>query len=487
MKRIIRKFQEEITLTSLKGRTEELVRNKSDSRRARFGIILLISIASVLSVIFLALCYEIQDPESMNYILSSISQGLAAIFALVFTIMLVTTQILSKYSVRATSLIFSSWTVFMMFIFAGGIIGPLLVMKWQSEQLLDLCIMWAGACIFLLIPYFLNLKKRLSPEWHIESFLQKVDSSYIEQLKSLHEMRASQSRKYLSYESNRTGGKYWFDVPDDPLLVFQQIMIRTLREGDYKTFISALISIRKRYQTIVNEDNSRYVGFQFISTLTRLGKEIIKENQDFLLLRLCFTLRDIAVYNANQKLSGINDRIAFLMGEYLEIAYIQKDFIDISFEVQEIIKDICTEYVKSGSKIDFSNLVGELGQRGEKIAKNVSPEGINQFLIFIRFLTAIALTGGLAYLEIFESLAMCIRDVGIESVRRSLRLSHRDPEIESRLGEWSAIHLERMIDDLRSIEDKIGGDKNHEKRISILKETISKIGIYASEVRDYTS
>jgi len=435
-------------------------------RKITFLLILLISFLSAVVVISLTSHYEIQDSGPLNYILSSISQGLAVIFALVFTVTLVATQILSKYSVRATSLIFSSWTVLLMFIFAGGIIGPLVAMKWQSELLLDLSIIWAGVCIFLLIPYFFYLKERLSPEWHIKSLLEKVNPIYIEQSES------------------KTRAKYQFDIQDYPLFMVLQIMTRTLREGDYETFFSSLTLIRKRYQSTVNKDNSRFLGFQFINVLARLGKKIIIENEDFLLLRVCFTLKGIAVFNANQKLLNINTRISSLMAAYLEIAYLQEDFNTIVLEIQEIIEDMCAEYVKSGSEFDFLNQVIELRQRSGKMAEKASPQEIYQFINFIQFLARIALSGGLPFLRVVKDLSDCIQYIGIESAGRRLRLPYENPEIESRLSECSAEHLERILDDLQAMKDQTSSSFEESKMLPILEETISEIQKYISKIRD---
>lgn len=445
--------------------------------------VLLISVLGILVVFSLTSHYNVQNLSPLNFILSSISQGLAATFALVFTITLVVTQILTRYSIRSASVIFSLWTVFIMFIFAVGIIVPLIAMKWQSEQLLDLCIMWAGACIFLLIPYFFFLKERLSPSWHIKSFLQKVDSKYIEDLKRVHEMRTSRSKEYISYELDRTGAKYYFEIQDDPLLIVQQIMMRSLREGDYETFISALAMIRNRYELTVKRDNSRYLGFQFLNALIRLGKELTRENQDFLLLRLCFVLRDITVFNAKWKFPNLSIRVSSLMGEYLEIAYVREDFTTIRLEIQKVIDDICLEYVRSGSESDFLNQVAEIERRREKIVEHISPQEVFDFMDFIRFLAAIALSGGLTFLKVVEILTNCMREVGFQSAEKHLKLPREWEGIERRLSEWSAIHLERIKDGLLDVMNKAQKDERDSKELPMAEKVVSRIGDYVLEIR----
>lgn len=182
--------------------------------------------------------------DSWNYILSSVSQGLAAVFALVFTITLVVAQVSSKYSIRIIRLIFSPWTVLLMFFYAAGIVAPLLVMQSQNEILLDLCIGLDAFCIFLLIPYSFYLRDQFNPVSHVKSFLKKVDLTYIEELRRVHEDRLSRSMGIPSYSTDVTGGQYWFNVPNDPLVIVLEIMTRALKEGDFETFISSLNEIR---------------------------------------------------------------------------------------------------------------------------------------------------------------------------------------------------------------------------------------------------
>ena len=474
-----RKVREQLVYLYMKDMHQRIVEL---SQRSSLRI-LPISFLGLLVVFLLTSHYNVQNLSPLNYVLSSISQGLAAIFALVFTITLVATQILTKYSIRSASVIFSLWTVLIMFIYAIGIVAPLIAMKLQSEQLLDFCIIWAGSCIFLLIPFFFFLKERLSPLWHINSFLQKVNSSYIEDLREIHEMRTSRSKKYVSYELDRTGAKYYFEIQDDPLLIVQQIMIRSLREGDYETFISALAMIRNRYELTVTRDNSRCLGFQFLNTLTRLGKELIKENQDFLLLRLCFILRDIAVFNAKWKFPNLSIRTSSLIGEYLETAYIEEDFSTILLEIKEIINDICLEYVSNGLEHDFLSQVAEIGKRREKIVKHISPREVFYFMDFIRFLATIALSGGLAFLKVFEVLADCMKDTGFESAEKHLKLSREWEGIEQRLSEWSAIHLERMRDNLLDMKNQIHENETDSEKLSMVAEVISRIEDYISEIR----
>ena len=62
-----------------------------------------------------------------------------------------------------------------------------------------------------------------------------------------------------------------------------------------------------------------------------------------------------------------------------------------------------------------------------------------------------------------------------------------DLKIESRLSECAAIHLERIGDGLKDMENQISGDKKYEKKVLMLRKTISEIEMYASKIRDEQS
>lgn len=122
------------------------------------------SILLVLAASLATFSVDVQEAATRNYILGSISQGLAAIFALIFTIALILSQILRTdvpEEIRRNIYIFRG-TFILMFLFAAGIITPLLVMQSQSELLLDLCVILSSVCISSLIPYFLHVGNKWS-------------------------------------------------------------------------------------------------------------------------------------------------------------------------------------------------------------------------------------------------------------------------------------------------------------------------------------
>ena len=123
-----------------------------------------------------------RDPENARYILSAISQGLAAILALVFTITLVVAQMTRRYTAM-DKIIFRRETIFLMTVFGIGIITPLLVLKigfWGCGVILSIVI--ASFCVFSLIPFLKGVNGVLKYDIGIgnlnEEIMEAIESGY---------------------------------------------------------------------------------------------------------------------------------------------------------------------------------------------------------------------------------------------------------------------------------------------------------------------
>ncbi|MCK4732341.1 MAG: hypothetical protein KAT65_07780, partial [Methanophagales archaeon] len=109
--------------------------------------------AFIAIIVFFALCLirSNTNPENARYILSAISQALAAILALVFTITLVAAQMTKKYT--AMDKMFKPEIEILMFIFGIGIVIPLLMLKFEWWCLgVNVSIAIAAFCVFSLHP-----------------------------------------------------------------------------------------------------------------------------------------------------------------------------------------------------------------------------------------------------------------------------------------------------------------------------------------------
>ena len=182
-------------------------------------------------------------PENARYILSAISQGLAAILALVFTITLVVSQMTRRYTAM-DKFIFrrKTKTIILMIIFGTGVVTPLLVLKlgfWRYG--VNLSIVIAFFCVFSLIPFLKGVNDVLKYDIGIgnldEEILEAIELGYepraINKIRELNEIGESAVREFrkdavkdiliqLSGIGKKSAGKRFEDATS--------LVVRGLRE-----------------------------------------------------------------------------------------------------------------------------------------------------------------------------------------------------------------------------------------------------------------
>ena len=141
-------------------------------------------------VVFLILycAHPNECPENARYILSAISQGLAAILALVFTITLIVAQMTKRYTAM-DKIFFRLETKLLMSIFGIGIIVPLLVLYfgyWGAGVILSVVI--ASFCVFSLLPFLIGVNSVLKYDVGIVNLNEEI----MEAIKSENEAKAVQ-------------------------------------------------------------------------------------------------------------------------------------------------------------------------------------------------------------------------------------------------------------------------------------------------------
>gem|GEM_PF-1685448 len=125
-------------------------------------------------VLILHYFYPNTDQDNARYILSAISQGLAAILALVFTITLVVSQMTRRYTAM-DKIIFRRETVFLMIIFGIGVVTPLLALKFGFlEHGVNLSIAFAVFCVFSLIPFLKGVNWVLKYEFGVDALYREI-------------------------------------------------------------------------------------------------------------------------------------------------------------------------------------------------------------------------------------------------------------------------------------------------------------------------
>jgi len=129
---------------------------------------LLLSIIGVAGIEFLLLpeFHSSEAAVTNRYILSAISQGIAALFALVFTITLIVLQVAHKHEGVLEEFLMDWFNLVFPVMCGVGVIFPLLVMRLDSPTYLtNAAIALASLCVFSIVPFFLRVKEFL--KWNI--------------------------------------------------------------------------------------------------------------------------------------------------------------------------------------------------------------------------------------------------------------------------------------------------------------------------------
>lgn len=168
------------------------------------------------------------DPDVAKYLLSTISQSLAALFALIFSILLVGTQIYSKYSIKTIERFFDKYTMTYVLFFLISIFFPWIVLKeletlsnnlyFVPDRWINVSIFIGGTSIFMLIPFIYHFKNRMN----IETYLTEL------QRKALTRVSNVPKEKKLSLEELE---KYTSEID-----TIENIIMASYSQYDYDTF-----------------------------------------------------------------------------------------------------------------------------------------------------------------------------------------------------------------------------------------------------------
>ncbi len=171
--------------------------------------IITLAVFSILSILDYANPNEC--PENSRYILSAISQGLAAILALVFTITLVVAQMTRRYTAM-DKIVFRDETISLMIVFGFGVVTPLLVLKfgWFCVGVSS-SIAIAFFCVFSLIPFLKGVNDVLKYDIGIGN----LDEEIMEAIEQGHEPKAKNKIRELNEIGRGAVKKFREDVARD--------------------------------------------------------------------------------------------------------------------------------------------------------------------------------------------------------------------------------------------------------------------------------
>jgi len=127
--------------------------------------------------------------DNVLYFLSSVSQGLAAIFALEFTIIIFAVQMAKSYT--SINKLFDIWTILLMILFIIGIVSPLIQLIVNRNYLpfdrivnisLAFDLFLVTFCVSSIIPYLIRVKRIMKYEGGMSNLVgdasEAIDSNY---------------------------------------------------------------------------------------------------------------------------------------------------------------------------------------------------------------------------------------------------------------------------------------------------------------------
>jgi len=117
------------------------------------------------------------DVDARRLFLATVAQTLATVAGIFFSIMLIATQLASRYSHRLFKMVFTKWTFVYMALFIINVLLSLLGIVLKSDLLLKVTVGLTPLCLLLLIPCFLWLTKKLTPESLITSLKEKAEKT----------------------------------------------------------------------------------------------------------------------------------------------------------------------------------------------------------------------------------------------------------------------------------------------------------------------
>lgn len=143
----------------------------------RYNLCFFCMVAAITVFVILFFISPTTDQDNARYILSAISQGLAAILALVFTITLIVAQMTRRYTAM-DKIIRKHGTILLMLVFGIGIIAPLLVLKFGYFCTgVNLSIAIAIFCVFSLIPFLKGVNDMLKYEVGIWNLNEEISEA----------------------------------------------------------------------------------------------------------------------------------------------------------------------------------------------------------------------------------------------------------------------------------------------------------------------
>ncbi len=478
-----------------------------------YWIIFAVGASSAVAVFSYSL--PLPNGDDILYLKSTISQGLAAIFTLVFAITIFGAQMMRKFT--AMDKMIDKWTKILMIIFAVGIILPLMQLSTDKDLLnldfistanlsiaIDLGIV--TFCVLAVIPYLTRVNSIMKYEGGIsklrEEASEAIDSNHrvtaSTRINELAELGESAADDMLELEA--------INIVNILKSLGKEIVNLNIRRRNFTDVTYVIETVGEHIEQVVNVLGGDAL-FNTISGLQKIGLKCTDKNLEGATKEALDALREIAIRAASSKTTDKKlDKNRDITAEI--VIYAMAGVKEIG--IVAIDRDLSNDIVSSSSKGLF-----EIGNRVFRVSKKLGYFSLNEQIIIsgvIKNLEEIAdkayeknrnkfknvYEGSLVYLWILGANSTHMTDYLfswdeipgndngrlIDFLKQDLDIAWiREPNIEKIdndqtikvSDEQKSLSL-RLNDERTKVELKIDGDITYE---FITKEKNGKLNIYS--------
>lgn len=338
--------------------------------------------------------------DGILYLLSSISQALAAIFALVFTIIIMVASMSKNYS--AIDKFFNKKTQILMIIFVIGIILPLFLLKFDINTLsyirgqiynvvLSVSIGLAAFCIAAIIPLLrnyneivkfdigvYNLTDKLNEATKLENYPRAESTIYdlkdigLDAIKEKNEkpllIITNVISNYIQIGLNRSGGILPLFSPYVAVLALSEMGKSATEKGMDKFANSIIHDLQMSGKLMINKDVS---AEEIIVTLQQIGIEAIKNKMKYTAI---FYIQSLLVLgneaSSEKRWKHLSDMAYSDFG--VGVAHLEKYFHEeadnVCFEIKSLDIEI-NDILSTESKDSLNNKIPGIEGYFEKFLK----------------------------------------------------------------------------------------------------------------------
>ena len=398
----------------------------------------------VSSIVFvITYTHPVAQGDDVLYFLSSISQGLAAIFSLIFVITVFGAQMAKSYT--SFDKIVDKWTIRLMIMFSIGIILPLVQLIANYSFLpfdkvanlnLSINLFLATFCVSSIVPYSIRVNRIMKYEGGIANLI--ADAS--EAIDSDHKITASNSMgELIKIGKDSINDRQW----DKIYIVVEKIELLGKETVD-KQWIDFVLSTTNGLNEICNEsyNKGRHTNIYFIIYfyfLQPIFNKKLKFSVQYeyikVIIRAINALGKIGLESIDKKLDGV----PLYFGRSLQNNLITTHFIDFDREFSHLDYDSACYYLDIDNVkpsfhriIDFfslwsfqteflkASLYTELGDYG-KFWGNESFNiiGINKKMTDERYLKKFEHYGIERFSSLPQEIMMKLLEIGTEASTKS--------------------------------------------------------------------